>query len=424
MENTNTGPDATSGVLRFFVLLKTFEADIRESAREGGGLIVNITPLGGRFGLHPATRHFSEEAAGALGVAKSAAMEWPGVRTRCIDVDPAMEAERMAAMAWEEIWNGSDFPEIGIDRQARRRITLSQTSCFSGKPKIDSASVILLLGGGSGITGAIAQAMAKRHHPRLILTGRTALSEKEPPETAVMGDKGTLRSFFIRTAGEKNAPATPAEIDRRIDGILKKRRLVENIENIKASGADVEYHQLDVRDPASVARLVEEIYRRYGRIDGVVHGAGIIEDRRIRDKSPDSFMAVYSTKIIPARVLAQKLNPSTLKFLVFFSSVAGRFGNAGQSDYSAANEVLNKLAAHLAAKWTRTRVVSIGWGPWEMGMVNDRLKRKYREQGIDLIGRDAGIDFFFNEIETDPDDLPEIVATAAPWKNAVNGRDY
>ena len=81
------------------------------------------------------------------------------------------------------------------------------------------------------------------------------------------------------------------------------------------------------------------------------HGAGLIEDKLIQDKSVESFDRVFGTKTISAFVLSQRLRPESLRFAVFFTSVAGRFGNRGQADYAAANEVVNKLTSVLNHRW-------------------------------------------------------------------------
>jgi len=111
----------------------------------------------------------------------------------------------------------------------------------------------------------------------------------------------------------------------------------------------VEYESVDVRDPAALSAAVRGVYDRHGRIDGVIHGAGVIEDKLIADKTLESFDRVVETKVIGALALTQCLRLDELKFLAFMSSVSGRFGNEGQADYAAANEILNKLARHLDA---------------------------------------------------------------------------
>src|SRR5262249_31726398 len=131
--------------------------------------------------------------------------------------------------------------------------------------------------------------------------------------------------------------------------------------------------------------LIDRMYQSHGRIDGVIHGAGIIEDKLIEDKKAESFDRVLRTKALSAFILSRKLRPESLKFLVFFSSVAGRFGNRGQADYAAASEILNKVALDLDRKWPG-RIVSINWGPWaKTGMVSSEVRRQFAERGVPLI---------------------------------------
>ena len=110
----------------------------------------------------------------------------------------------------------------------------------------------------------------------------------------------------------------------------------------------------------------------------------MIHDKLLRDKTPESFDRVLGTKLDGALNLARLLEPDALRFAAFFSSVAGRFGNRGQSDYAAANEALNKLAIWLDRRWPG-RVVSMIWGPWSgVGMVSD-LEGHLGRRGLGMI---------------------------------------
>ena len=153
----------------------------------------------------------------------------------------------------------------------------------------------------------------------------------------------------------------------------------------------------------------------------MLHGAGVIDDRMMREKSPESFDMVFETKVIPAMVLSEKLRPETLKFLVFFSSIAGRFGNAGQSDYSAANEVVNKLADGLSQKWPHVHAVAINWGPWDGGMVSDDLRKLYASKQIYPIAIDQGKRRCLEELERGNTGAPEIVVAASLEQIARQG---
>ena len=124
--------------------------------------------------------------------------------------------------------------------------------------------------------------------------------------------------------------------------------------------------------------------------------------RTIREVDP-----LYS-----ADVLASKLRPDQLRFLVFFSSVSGRFGNAGQSDYSAANEYLNKLADQLNNRWP-TRVVSVNWGPWDAGMVSDELRQMYASKGIGMIPIREGVESLAAELRASNDAPAEVAVSCS-----------
>ena len=155
------------------------------------------------------------------------------------------------------------------------------------------------------------------------------------------------------------------------------------------------------------------MYDSHGRIDGVIHGAGIIEDRLVRDKELDSLERVVATKAGAARTLARKLRPDSLRFLVFFSSVSGRFGNRGQADYAAASEILSKLAHSLDGRWP-ARVVAIDWGPWRAsGMVSSEVERQFASRGVALIPTEVGCRLLEDELARGRKGEPEVVLGGA-----------
>ena len=146
-----------------------------------------------------------------------------------------------------------------------------------------------------------------------------------------------------------------------------------------------------------MAALIQELQSQ-GGIDGVIHGAGIIDDKLVRDKTPESFDRVFGTKVDSASILARHLDPESLKFCAFFASIASRYGNRGQSDYAAANEVLSKLAHALDRGWPG-RVFAVAWGPWaEVGMVS-HLEKHLVKRGLKLIPPDEGAKRFADELE-------------------------
>ena len=144
--------------------------------------------------------------------------------------------------------------------------------------------------------------------------------------------------------------------------------------------------------PASNAQI-DEIRAGSGRIDVVIHAAGVIEDRLHSEKSATSFNRVFDTKVHGARTLMSRLGED-VKVCAFFSSIAAVFGNAGQCDYAAANDVLDGFSRSGGSK-TSAHCLSVNWGPWRgAGMVNEELQARHRERAFGLLEpRDAAAAF-------------------------------
>jgi NAD(P)-dependent dehydrogenase (short-subunit alcohol dehydrogenase family) len=277
--------------------------------------------------------------------------------------------------------------------------------------EIDDRSVVLITGGARGVTGRIGLAMARRFRCTLELVGRSATpTAGDDPEIGAAPDARAIRKI-LATRGGRNGGGSLAAIDRECRRILAAREIRATLGAIRDAGARANYHAVDVGDDAAFGALVDRLRSRHGRIDGVVHGAGLIEDKLLCDKTADSFDRVFATKVVGANVLADKLAKDA-RFFVLFSSIAGAFGSRGQTDYAAANDALDKLA-HQLHHTVPGRVLSIGWGPWRgIGMVHAELEREYERRGIALITPEAGVEQFFHELLSGSD--PQVILTAAP----------
>jgi hypothetical protein len=177
---------------------------------------------------------------------------------------------------------------------------------------------------------------------------------------------------------------------------------------------------VDIRDAGAVTALIGAL-RRGGRVRGLIHGAGVLEDRRIEEKTPEQFERVYTTKIGGLEALLAATAEDDLRQIVLFSSVSGRMGNRGQVDYAMANEVLNKTAQQMAAGRPHCRVTAINWGPWNGGMVTPELKKAFRERGAGLIPLEAGAAAMVAEMQAPAGSEPEVVITCQAVESAVGG---
>jgi NAD(P)-dependent dehydrogenase (short-subunit alcohol dehydrogenase family) len=340
----------------------------------------------------------SRRATGLAGVLRVAAIEYPQLAVRSVDLPSSLVADdpdRAAELVIAELEDGGASTDIawqGERRVVRHVVPAAEPDAASGAG-LGPDSVVLLTGGARGITAAVARDLHARSGCRLEIVGRSQPGVDNDPRLAGAADLAAMRRALAET-GDLDGPAA---IDAAARALLREREARSTLDALAAAGADVSYHAVDVRDEQAFGAIIDGIYDRYGRIDAVVHGAGVIEDRLIVDKSVDGFAAVYATKVDSAQTLLRHLRPGPA-VVVLFASISGVFGNRGQVDYAAANDALDTLARHHDGRDGR-RVVAIDWGPWAgAGMVDAELERDYRRRGVELIDVTLGVPIVAAEI--------------------------
>lgn len=399
-----------------YALARAVQADLHRTGRAGEARLMAVTGLGGGFALEP-DGNIDPVQAGIAAMVRSIALEWPEVRCRSVDLDGTRPASELAERLLEE-WTADDG-EVQVGRQGERRLApRSVESPVSRAPAeaIGSDWVILLAGGARGITAEIAVDLGTRFKPTLILTGRTPAPGPESPETADLADMRALKRTLAERLRQEGAEPTPAAIEARFGRLMAGREIRRTLDRLAGTGARVEYAAVDVRDEPGFADFIDGIYRRYGRLDAVVYSAGVIEDKRIADKTPESFDRVVRTKTDGAFLLTRVLDPKSLKALIFMTSVTATYGNPGQTDYGAANGVLNGLASRLARQWPTVRVAGMNWGPWDsLGMVSDEIRRQFLAKGIGMVPVSEGAAAVADEIASDRRAQPVLVFGQGPW---------
>ena len=403
-------------------LLQGLGNDLVLSAQEGAASVVAATGMGGKFAFDPVSlpTDYLPLHGGVGGFLKTLALEWSNVRVKAIDFSMDTPAITLAQRLFTEIQSDSSHVEIGYNGHQR----LTPGLCHAPIEKVEKAeviveegSVILVTGGARGITATIALDIAREQRPILILAGRSPFPhEDEPERTAGLTSLPELKKAIIskmQTDGEK---IQLADVERKCQRLLREREMRDNVRLMREAGSRVVYHQVDVSDEHAFSTVIEKIYQDYDRLDGVVHGAGIIEDKLVVDKQWASFSKVLATKAESVYTLEQTLRPEKLQFLVLFSSVAGRFGNRGQCDYTATNEIVNKLARKLDRDWPG-RVVAIDWGPWGgAGMASEEVQRQFRKRKVPLISLAEGASAFLRELRGGCKGDVEVVLGDGPWK--------
>ncbi|HYK05693.1 MAG TPA: SDR family NAD(P)-dependent oxidoreductase [Thermoanaerobaculia bacterium] len=215
--------------------------------------------------------------------------------------------------------------------------------------------VVLITGGAGGLGLIFAEYLAREHKARVVLTGRSALSP---------------------------------EREARLDELRK-------------GGAEVLYLPADVSNVEEVRNLVNETRSRFGRINGVIHAAGVLRDSLIRNKTPEEMSAVLAPKVYGTVHLDELTKDEDLDFFVTFSSLAAVKGNGGQCDYSFANHFMDSFASERErrrAEGARSgQTLSLNWSIWaDGGMKLDEQTEVYfkKNLGISPLSTAMGTDAF------------------------------
>ncbi|MBM75104.1 MAG: hypothetical protein CMK59_06870, partial [Proteobacteria bacterium] len=392
--------DTSNGLLDLRPLLPLSSSDhatkinvqVFEAARSiasRASLFAVVQDLGGELGLCGETQPFAALAAGVGGIVKTASLEWPEASCKLIDLDRRglCVKEQAQVIVNELIWGGPDL-EVGLKPKDNKRFVFELEPVVLNKEAdvdLDENDVILVSGGARGVTAECVVALARATKSSFLLVGRSSIVEDIDPDAQ---DISALNRAILKQAPGLKLP----EVRQRAKKILASREISSTLERLSRLGVKGHYLCANVTDEEALRRAIAPYRKSLGNITAVIHGAGVLADKKIADKSTSDFQWVYDVKIKGFQSLLSVTKQDPLKALVLFSSVAARSGNLGQSDYAAANEVLNKMAHVEASKRTGCRVHALGWGPWEGGMVTPELKRHFESMGVPLIGLKDGSD--------------------------------
>jgi NAD(P)-dependent dehydrogenase (short-subunit alcohol dehydrogenase family) len=374
---------------------------------------MTVSRLDGSFGVGGLEAAIEPSSGALAGLVKTARQEWPEVECKAVDLDGRFSSVNLAAEWIVEQMLQRGPAEIGLTEAGARGIELEPMGVAGSNrrriPILCPSDVVVISGGARGITAEVAVALASTYKPSLVLLGRTPAPEAEPEWLAPLEDEAAIRRA-IKDHVDRSCPLSV--LNERLRLIQFQREIRRTLERTRAAGSEVAYHSLDVRDRAAVKELVELVRRQSGPIRGLIHGAGVLADRRIEEQSDAQFEYVYDTKVEGLYALSEAIDPELLRFVVIFSSSTARFGRIGQAAYAAANETLNKWAQREARRRPHCRVVAFNWGPWDGGMVTGSLKPLFEREGLGLIPPEEGARVVIDELSEAGERPGEIVVLA------------
>ncbi|MGD9642348.1 MAG: SDR family NAD(P)-dependent oxidoreductase [Elusimicrobiales bacterium] len=402
--------DSERFLKRAFSLAQAAGPALRETGKQGGACLMTVSRLDGSFGLSGLKTEQDPAFGGLAGLAKTAAREWPEVACRAVDASADWNHTVSVAQTIAEEVAFKGPVEMGISETGSRVVLLSSSEQVKGGAlPLKKGDVVLITGGARGVTAEAAAALAAACSPALAILGRSPLPAAEEAWLAACATEGDIK----RTLIARNPGMTPKAAGEQCRAILAAREIRAQLNRFEAAGSRAAYYQADIRDPQAVKAALVKINKELGPVRGLVHGAGVLADKLILDKTAEQFDSVFDTKVGGLRALLGALDLASLRLLALYSSSTARFGRTGQCDYAMANEVLNKAARLAARRLPDCRVVSFNWGPWDGGMVNDGLKALFAKEGVGVIGLAEGGKFLVDELSSDSPAV-EVVVVARP----------
>lgn len=289
------------------------------------------------------------------GFVKSLAKEFPEWRISCLDIDPDDSEKIPVSMRWERYAStiiteppNPNGNEVAI-RNGKRYFRVLEPVLVSPPESspFRKNGVYLIIGGAGGIGLELSLYLAKTVQAKLALVGRSELQEKQKMK----------------------------------------------IDSIEAAGGEVLYLQADVTDLKSLTAAIDEVKKRFGPLNGVIHSALTLKDKSLINMDQDSFQTVLAPKIRGSVALYQAVKDEKLDFMIFFSSTNSFSGSAGQSNYVSASAFEDAFACYWDAV-APYPVKVINWGYWgEVGIVaTQRYNRIMAARGYQSITAAEGME--------------------------------
>ena len=359
-----------------------------------GTFLVSATRLGGQHGYGPAGA--SAPMGGAVtGFTKAYARERADALVKAVDFGSGADASSVAEGLVAEVLHDPGAVEIGYEGGQRWSVALAAEPAVDGGPErsLTAESVFVVTGAAGSIVSAIIADLAASggtfHLLDLVGEPDAADADLDRFVTDRDGLKFELAER-ITAAGER---ATPALVERELARLERLRAAADAIAAVRASGGTAHWHQVDLTDGDAVGAVMDQVRAEHRRVDVLLHCAGLEISHTLDDKSTREFDLVFGVKSDGWFNLVHGLGDLELGSAVVFSSIAGRFGNGGQTDYSAANDLLCKSVSSFRTTRPQSRGIAIDWTAWaSIGMASrGSIPKMMAVAGIDMLPPEVGV---------------------------------
>ncbi len=395
-----------------FFLAKHLKLSLNELGEKQRVGFMSVTRLDGKLGQGK-RGNISVIGGGLKGLIKCLNLEWSPVYCRAVDIQPELAVEVIADQVIAEFHDADlTYVETAFSEEGRKTTTAKKVQLTDNeqiKTTVSSDSVFLVSGGAKGVTAKCVVEMARCFQCKFILLGRSDFDYQVPAFAENFSSEGDLKRLIMEDMKARGEKPNLKEVRRIFKNITAKKEIEDTLNKVKSHGAQAIYIKGDVTNAASFSTQLKAAEKQLGKITGAMHGAGRLADKYIQDKSEADFENVLSVKLDGLLSLFQSVDIHNLDHLILFSSVAGFYGNIGQSDYAIANEILSQAAHLFKTNHPNTHVTAINWGAWDSGMVTGELKAQFEAHGVELVNSEGGPALLVNELRQEYFEEPQCI---------------
>jgi acyl transferase domain-containing protein/NAD(P)-dependent dehydrogenase (short-subunit alcohol dehydrogenase family) len=382
--------------------LYTTMRTLYEQIASPGTFLVCATRMGGQHG-YDENGAVAPLGGAVVGFAKAYKRERMDALVKAVDFEPQRKADETAEILIDETLHDPGAIEIGYKAGLRWTVGLQEQSAVDGQPglTLDKNSVFLITGAAGSIVSAITADLAAASGGTFYLLDLVPTPDPNNPDLQrFVSDKENLKRDLFTRMQARGERATPALVEKELAALERAQAAQAAIDAVLAAGGTPHYFSVNLTDADTVAKVIDEVRQRSRHIDVLLHAAGIERSHLLPDKDPREFDLVFDVKSDGFFNLLHAIGDMPLKATVAFSSIAGRFGNVGQTDYSSANDLLCKITSSICTTRPATRGIAIDWTAWGgIGMATRGSIPKMMElAGIDMLPPEAGIPLIRREL--------------------------
>ena len=415
-QETAAFEDLKRYALPLFLAAKYLGAGLQKIDPGFSTFMAVVTTLDGGFGYK--TKESYDPIYGAIhGPTLCLRKELEHSVVKLLDFEPSSSNQTIVQKTFYEILYSDKRLAIGY--ADGKRWTLVGKPAALDKSRLTTqleGKNVIITGGGRGLGAMFSRMLAEQHKPNLVLLDIIEISDKARRLTAMSPEE--LKAYKtgelwteIKATVEK---PTPAILEREFTKLKDAADMHNNMEAIRALGVKVHYYRCDLNNAESFSSAMQNVKTDFGAVDGLVHFAGLERSKLAADKAVEEFNLIFNVKANSAVNLWKSGVVKEKGFWVMVSSIAGKFGNLGQTDYAAASDYIAKFCLSQANRGIRAVSVDMtGYAQIGMG-ARPGVEAFLKSQEMDFLYPEEGMQAMLDELAYGK--VPEIILSGSLGK--------